>query len=278
MDDHAAWLEFPSGDRVSLEDLCSIGRAPSNRVVLTSERVSRKHAVIRRNAAGAYELTDFGSSNGTYLDGHRISAPATLSDGCTIEIGLHKMTFCHHPREGQSLPADELSTPECWLLVADATERGCRTPSEDLLDKTRESWNERVQRVIKKYRGTIQRALNEGLLAYWNSNDGSASSGAAIALALESVRRVQLQTEEFRFVLHYGEISIRLNTSGVRVLSGPEVIHVMELQRLARSSDIPLLITESARRRLGDNFPARPMSRSELRGYNGTHQFFTSAG
>jgi pSer/pThr/pTyr-binding forkhead associated (FHA) protein len=276
MDDRPAWLEFPSGERISVEDLCSIGRSPSNRVVVTSERVSRKHAVIRRNANGAYELTDFGSSNGTYLNGHRISALAVLSDGCTIEIGLQKMTFRNPLAGGQSSPADEVSTPDCWLLVADATERGCRTPSDGLLDKTRETWNERIQRVIKKYRGTTQRALNEGLLAYWIASDGSASSGAAIALALESLRRVQLQTEEFRFVLHYGEVFIRLNASEVPLLTGPEVIHIMELQRLARMSDIPLLITESARQELGENFPTRMLGRTELRGYGGKHQFFTA--
>jgi pSer/pThr/pTyr-binding forkhead associated (FHA) protein len=277
MNDDSAWLELPSGEKIPLEDLCSIGRSPGNRIVVTSERVSRKHAVIRRNAEGAYELTDFGSSNGTYLDGHRISTPAVLTDGTIVEIGLEKMTFRHPAAGTRSLPSDEVSTSDCWLLVADATERGCHTPAEGLLDKTRESWNERVQRVVQKYRGTIQRALNEGLLAHWFASDGSASSAAAIAQVLESLRRVQLQTEEFRFVLHYGEVSIRLNPSDVRVPTGSEVMFVMQLQRLARQADIPLLITESARGQLGDCFPTRGLGRTELRDYEGSHHFFTAA-
>jgi hypothetical protein len=277
MDSQSAWLELPSGDRIPLENLCSIGRSPSNRIVVTSERVSRKHAVIRRTAEGAYELTDFGSSNGTYLNGNRISRAAVLTDGCIVEIGLQKMTFRRPVAGNRSQLANEISTGNCWLLVADATERGCRTPSEGLMDKTRESWNERAQRVIQKYRGTIQRALNEGLLAYWLAAEGSASSAAVIAHVLDSLRRVQLQTEEFRFVLHYGEVSIRLHHGDVRVPTGPEVIFVMQLQRLARNSDIALLITESARQQLGDNFPTRPLGRTELRDYKGQQQFFTGA-
>ena len=276
MDSPGAWLEFPSGDRVFIEDLCPIGRSPTNRVVVTSERVSRKHAAIRRNSEGAYELTDFGSSNGTYVNGVRIAMPTILTDECVIEIGLEKMTF-RSPSAGRSPSEDELAVLDCWLLVVDATERGCHTPSEGLLDKTRESWNERVQRIVKKFRGTSQRALNEGLLSYWLASDGSASSPASIANALDSLRRVQLQTEEFRFVLHYGEVSIRPNSFDVRAPTGPEVLFVMQLQRLARISDLPLLITESARKRLGDAFPTRALGRTELRDYGGKHQFFTAA-
>jgi pSer/pThr/pTyr-binding forkhead associated (FHA) protein len=276
MDSLAAWLEFPSHERIFLSELCSIGRSPSNQVVITSERVSRKHAMIRRNFEGAYEMTDFGSSNGTYLDGHRIMIPTILTDGCIIEIGMQKMTFRHPPTAARSPESSEISTSDAWLLVADATERGCRTPAEGLLDKTREAWNERLQRIVKKYRGTAQRALNEGLLAYWFANEGSSGSAAVIATALESLRRAQLESEEFRFVLHYGEVSIRLNPNEVRVPSGPEVIFVMELQRLAKSSDLALLITESARQKLGESFPTRQLARAELRGYTGKHQFFTA--
>ena len=145
------------------------------------------------------------------------------------------------------------------------------------MTKPRKAGNERLQRIIKKYRGSAQRALNEGLLAYWLTREGSESSGAVIANALESLRRVQLQTAEFRFVVHYGPVSIRLNSANARVPTGPEVMLAMQLQRLARTSDLPLIVTESAREELGNHFPTRALSRSELRGYGGKHQFYTAA-
>jgi len=273
-----AWLEFPTKEKVMLEAICTIGRTPGNRVVVASEKVSRRHAVIRKTDAGQFELTDLGSSNGTYVNGHRVGATTLLADGCIIEIGMLKMVFRFPPAVAPPLCPEDISEGQCWLLIADASERGCRTPAEGADDKTRESWNERLQRIIRKYRGTAQRALNEGLLAYWLETEGGASAGAAVITSvLESFRRIQIQTAEFRFVVHHGPVTIRLNLANVRVPTGPEVMLAMQLQRLARSADLALIITENARASLGEHFPTRAYSRAELRGYGGKHQFYTAA-
>jgi len=65
----------------------SIGRLPENEVVLTSTRVSRRHAVARKSAEGA-ELVDVGSSNGTKRNGEalRPRSPAALTPGDRVEI------------------------------------------------------------------------------------------------------------------------------------------------------------------------------------------------
>lgn len=56
--------------------------------------VSRHHAAIRWQQsdnpgvnASAFTLIDLMSSNGTYLNGHRLEAPAVIKSGDVIELG-----------------------------------------------------------------------------------------------------------------------------------------------------------------------------------------------
>jgi serine protease Do len=56
--------------------------------------VSRHHAAIRWQQSGepginasAFTLIDLMSSNGTYLNGHRLEAPAPIKSGDVIELG-----------------------------------------------------------------------------------------------------------------------------------------------------------------------------------------------
>lgn len=269
-----AWLEFPSGDRIDLGEMCTLGRAPGNRVVIPSERVSRRHAVIRRVGNGTFQFIDLGSSNGTYLNGQRLERPVPLRDGCVIEIGSQKMVFRMPPARGISASENEVIDGKCWLLVLDATQRGCHTPCQDFDGKTFQSWSERCQRVVSQYRGVIMRALNDGLLAYWRAdNDGNA---ATVATALNSLRSFQLHTDEFRFALHYGLVTLRGSPAGGLVPTGNEVIYTVQLQRLARAFDTLVLISEAANAQLGNVVKTRPLTMMETRGYRGKQIFYTA--
>ncbi|MBI5566182.1 MAG: FHA domain-containing protein [Chloroflexi bacterium] len=63
----------------------TIGRHPTNDVVIDIATVSAEHAIIE-NTDGQYRLTDRGSRNGTFVNGQRISI-AMLKDGDIIRIG-----------------------------------------------------------------------------------------------------------------------------------------------------------------------------------------------
>lgn len=63
---------------------CSIGRDPTNDIVLDDRPISRKHAEIRLRL-GRYTLYDLQSTNGTFVNGRRI-AEVVLSDGDRITI------------------------------------------------------------------------------------------------------------------------------------------------------------------------------------------------
>jgi len=80
-----AGQSFPLGDRVRL------GREADNEIRLADRRVSRHHAILERVGHG-YLITDQGSSNGTYVNGVRISQPTVLRSGDTITMGDTQFT------------------------------------------------------------------------------------------------------------------------------------------------------------------------------------------
>ncbi len=74
-----------------------IGRGSMADVVLRDEISSRLHAQVTRFAAEGgcveYYLNDLGSTNGTFLNGARVTGEQLLQDGDKIKIGKHLMKF-----------------------------------------------------------------------------------------------------------------------------------------------------------------------------------------
>jgi pSer/pThr/pTyr-binding forkhead associated (FHA) protein len=66
-------------------DVITIGRAPSNDVVIDDPTVSTQHASLTKSASG-YRLKDLGSTNGTQINGVSIT-DAELKDGAEIRFG-----------------------------------------------------------------------------------------------------------------------------------------------------------------------------------------------
>jgi hypothetical protein len=66
-------------------DLITIGRAPSNDVVIDDPTVSVQHASLTKSPSG-YRLKDLGSLNGTQINGFSITE-AGLKDGAEIRFG-----------------------------------------------------------------------------------------------------------------------------------------------------------------------------------------------
>jgi hypothetical protein len=91
-----ARLEFILGPMANqvlnlAEDVTTIGSVAGNTVVLADPAVSRKHAGIRR-VDGGYELADFGSTNGVYVNGHKVPKK-TLEAGDIIRVGNTEAVF-----------------------------------------------------------------------------------------------------------------------------------------------------------------------------------------
>ena len=68
-----------------LGEVITIGRVPLNHVVIDNPTVSAQHAILAR-LGDSYRLKDLGSTNGTQINGVRIT-DAELSDGDKIRFG-----------------------------------------------------------------------------------------------------------------------------------------------------------------------------------------------
>lgn len=80
------------GRRFELEaPTLGLGRDASNRLQIHDTEVSRQHAELRR-IDNVYTLTDLGSSNGTYVNGHRIQQHR-LASGDQVQVGSTLMLY-----------------------------------------------------------------------------------------------------------------------------------------------------------------------------------------
>jgi hypothetical protein len=88
----AGSIVLPSGDRFTLtESIITIGRHPDSNLVLADPNVSRNHAEIRPQG-DRYEIVDLGSTNGSRVNGVRVSTQV-LNDGDELMFGNTRMRF-----------------------------------------------------------------------------------------------------------------------------------------------------------------------------------------
>ena len=81
----------------------TIGRSQENDVVIRDHSMSRNHAILQCNETVDYLLIDLGSSNGSFVNGKRVSVPISLQNGDRILFGKSHVEFYALDRE--------LSTP-----------------------------------------------------------------------------------------------------------------------------------------------------------------------
>jgi hypothetical protein len=91
-----ARLEFILGPMANqtlnlTDEVTTIGSVAGNTVVLADPAVSRKHAGIRKVESN-YELADLGSTNGVYVNGHKVPKK-TLEPGDIIRVGNTEAVF-----------------------------------------------------------------------------------------------------------------------------------------------------------------------------------------
>src|ERR1700694_3583835 len=92
-DEEGAWLEATDGKRLPIQGNLSIGRSPKNLLVLDSQKISRRHAIVNVQNVGEFWLIDLGSSNGTFLNKRRVHQPVRLCDMDQITVGDVAFTF-----------------------------------------------------------------------------------------------------------------------------------------------------------------------------------------
>jgi hypothetical protein len=86
-------LILPSGERVALgSNPVTVGRLPECTISIADSNVSRVHAEFKA-ATNAFVVIDRGSTNGTLVNGVKISSEYQLSDGDIISFGSTHVRF-----------------------------------------------------------------------------------------------------------------------------------------------------------------------------------------
>jgi len=283
--DSLAWLEKADGMPVRIQGNCSFGRAATNQVVLADERVSRRHAIIHRQGEGEFWLLDLGSSNGTYLNGRRVSKPGRLRNGDAIQIGAFQAVFRLAGGGDPDATASRLTANRtlvatkscpCWLLLADiegSSDLGRRLEAETLAALIGH-WLARCKEVIEEEGGAINKYLGDGFLAYWPATQ---LTPPRLVAALGALRRLQAQGEPpFRLVLHCGQVLTGgMASMGEESLLGMEVNFVFRMERLAATLGQPRLLSGAAAQQLGGSLTTMPVGKHPLPGFEGEHRFLS---
>ncbi|MBI3724179.1 FHA domain-containing protein [bacterium] len=85
------------------KDELRIGRSADNDVQIDNLALSRHHAAIER-AGGAFIFKDFGSTNGSFVNGDKIAGRRALTDGDRISLG--KFTIIFRAEMETAVPAE----------------------------------------------------------------------------------------------------------------------------------------------------------------------------
>jgi hypothetical protein len=117
---------------ILVEDELLIGRnAEGAGKLAEDEEISRSHARVSLSPGGLCSVEDLGSTNGTFVNGLRITGPTTVSEGDTIELGETTLAVREVPPSGADQPpppppGERVSQPTVapGVVLPDLADRG----------------------------------------------------------------------------------------------------------------------------------------------------------
>jgi adenylate cyclase len=280
-----AWLERGNGEKVLIRGSCFIGRSTTSSLVLPSEKVSRRHAMIQTQGT-EFWLVDLGSANGTYLNGRRVGQPCRLNDRDRVMIGDFQFVFRSNATvqqesrmattvDGKTI--QDIKTGVCWLLVADiisSTQLSKRLSPEEA-PRITGRWLSECKQIVEDNGGIINKFLGDGFFAYWPDEQGN--KGPNIARAVDAFRKLQQSSEPpFRVVAHHGKVFMGGGGSmGEESLMGNEVNFVFRMEKVSGALGQPFLLSEAAATQLGRLVPTTDAGLHAVPSFDGQFKMFT---
>jgi adenylate cyclase len=173
------------------------------------------------------------------------------------------------------LTLQEIENVDCWLLVADI--KNFTTLSRAMvsgeLAHLVSSWLGACKEIIERHRGTVNKYLGDGILAYWRDEPQCMQEVIATINALKTAQ--SRANPPFRFVVHFGTVAIGgVPSTREETLMGSEVNLVFRLEKVLASVDESRGISDPARTKLGERITCRPLGDYELKGFETKRSLF----
>jgi adenylate cyclase len=283
-----AWIETSAGGRIPVESNCHFGRLSSSDVKLTSPGASRRHAHIHAQQAEnriEYWLVDLGSTNGTLLNGKRVTIPCRLKSGDGIRFGEEEFIFklkfdVFGPGGDTEVPPTIAvrASQQCWFLMVDIKRfTSLATQLEtDVLAQKVGAWLRQCRDTIEATGGVIDKFLGDAIFAYWIHGD---STPGLVAHAVREIGKVQQARDpDFRFVLHHGHATISGGAGGADNVSGAEVIYVFRMEKVCGKLGNDTIVSAAAAAALPASCKCEPVGAHALDGFPGEHALFKLTG
>jgi adenylate cyclase len=248
-------IRVDNGERHELQAVSILGRSPEGQILIPDPRVSRRHAMIRKQDDG-YWFYDLGSFNGTYLNGARVTATRKLNHGDVIDFAENHYRF---EQEGGAFDGDldDLggstvalirSTPVI-ILVSDI--EGFTTLSEkmeaDDLAQVIGGWYGGCEQIMATHGATLDKFIGDCVLAYWT--DTSTDNRMRALAAVRDLFTMCQQTYEDRqelfdslgltfsagAAMHLGKVAYGGMSQGEFTLVGDPVNLTFRMETLTRT-------------------------------------------
>ncbi len=254
----AALVNSADGTEVSLPEIAIFGRKPDSTICLPDNRVSRRHAMIRRQEDDEYWFYDLGSFNGSYLNGERVTTVRQLESGDRIRISDFEYRFeLQRPGEPSPSPGSDIQVLPMIILVSDI--KGFTRLSEiiphDELAQAIGSWYGYCDQVLTEHGAAIDKFIGDAVLAYWTDTSINARKWA-LSAARYLRESCDLIHEEMRgtferagmdftsgVALHMGEVSWGQIGQGGLTMLGDAVNTTFRIQALTRSLGSDILVS-----------------------------------
>jgi adenylate cyclase len=280
----AAWLDVGDRQFPLVGKTLSLGRAKDNNVVFSSNKVSRRHAIVHAQGASEFSIVDLGSSNGTHLNGRRVIGPIALQHGDVIQIGEQNLTFrletAQNGKEETYATETQMTVRDvneltCWFLLLDI-QNFVRLSSElqtDELARMVGAWLAECRRVVEENGGTLSKFLGDGVLVYWDTRFCDTTN---VAEAVNLLRLMQAQSQPaFRWALHFGTAIFGSAAAPGEVSAlGHDLNFLFRIERVAASNGFQSVLSEAANARIGALLGTQALGAFPIKGLDGEYPLF----
>ena len=280
-----------AGRHFELGSQLVIGRVNAD-LRIDEPSVSRRHALFRP-IAGLLDVEDLGSSNGTWVNGERITAATRLQPGDVVEIGgtIIEVELESVPRReteaaaptpepafDHAAEADELR--QVTVLFADlvgSTAVGERLTPEEVKALIGECVS-RMARAVEQFGGVVDAFMGDGIAAFFglpvaHEDDPERAARAALHIVHvvgEYARDIEsawgIADFNVRVGLNSGQVAVGFVGGAKRQLVGlGDTTNVAaRLQGVAEPGSV--VVGEATARRLSDHFVFEPLGEVSMKG------------